>query len=503
MGSRAIEILVRGETMTRPHPHLYEINTVPWLVDLTRRTGRRVTLGNVPDEAWDALEELGFDYVWLMGVWQRSPAGRRIAQDLESLWPQYREALPSFSRGDVVGSPYSVQFYEPDVLVGSWDDLRAARRALASRGMKLILDFVPNHTALDHDWATSHPEYYVHATAEDLERDPDAYLAVTIAGVTHYLARGKDPHFPAWTDTLQVDYFYDAARAAMLAELARISAFCDGVRCDMAMLVLGDVFARTWGHHKKCNAPSTEFWAEARAAVPDKVLVAEAYWGLEGRLIDLGFDYCYDKNLYDHIRSGSGKAVRRELSASADHQRRLVRFIENHDEPRAMTAFGPRWQPASVLIATLPGMRFFHEGQLEGREARIPVQLIRAREEARRDEVASHYARLLEIAGHPVFHEGSFATAAVSPYESDPSSDDLIAYAWSWGDTVRACAVNLTDRWIQGRVGWPFHIPDGPVRFTDLLSFERYERDGREARERGLHVVLRPHQSHVFEIAGL
>jgi len=122
-------------------------------------------------------------------------------------------------------------------------------------------------------------------------------------------------------------------------------------------------------------APATEFWADARAAVPGFVLIAEVYWDLEWRLQRLGFDFTYDKRLYDRMLHGPAGDVRDHLRADADFQRHSARFIENHDEMRSATAFGERLRAAAVVMSTLPGLRFFQDGQFGGCRARVPVQL--------------------------------------------------------------------------------------------------------------------------------
>ncbi|MCB0202863.1 MAG: alpha-amylase, partial [Anaerolineae bacterium] len=133
-------------------PVLYEINTWVWLVELSRQAGEKITLANVPDGELDRLASYGFDGVWLMGVWQRSPDGWQVALEHPGLQGEYRKALPDFARQDVVGSPYSVFDYEVDAALGGDEGLRVFRQRLQERGILLMLDFVPNHLAIDHRW---------------------------------------------------------------------------------------------------------------------------------------------------------------------------------------------------------------------------------------------------------------------------------------------------------------------------------------------------------------
>ena len=146
------------------YPTLYEINTWVWLSDLERKYGQKVDLSSVPSSEWDAMAQCGFDAVWLMGVWERSSAGTAIANRNHGLLEDFRRALPDFRPSDNVGSPYCVRRYVVDQHLGGPKGLRTARQELASRGMNLVLDFVPNHVAPDHPWVVEHPEYFFGGT---------------------------------------------------------------------------------------------------------------------------------------------------------------------------------------------------------------------------------------------------------------------------------------------------------------------------------------------------
>ena len=258
------------------NPMLYEINTWIWLRELGRRYRKDIRLQDVPAREWDALASLGFDALWFMGVWERSPGGVAVARRLPSLREQYRRVLPDYSAEDVVGSPYCVRRYVVDERLGGPEGLAAARAHLDRRGMGLILDFVPNHLAMDHPWVAERPEYFIRGTREDLQKAPDAFFE-SGGGI---FARGRDPYFPPWQDTVQVNAFHPGLRGALADTLSAVSACCDGVRADMAMLLIGNVFEGTWGARAGAR-PAVEFWSEVagrvKATRPGFLFLAEAY----------------------------------------------------------------------------------------------------------------------------------------------------------------------------------------------------------------------------------
>ena len=300
-----------------------------------------------------------------------------------------------------------------------------------------MLDFVPNHTGLGHPWVETHPDYYIHGGELDLLREPHNYTWVRRTGGDVLLAHGRDPYFPGWRDTLQLDYANPALQAAMSDELVSIAARCDGVRCDMAMLVLPDVFERTWGR----EAPP--FWghatARARESHPGFMFMAEVYWDLEWTMIQQGFDYAYDKRLYDRLRGGVARPVREHLWADLDYQRHLARFLENHDEPRAAATF-PRGQHQAAAVVTFltPGLRFLQAGQLEGRRVHVSPHLVRAPDEQVDDALAAFYARLLPVLRRPVVRDGTWRMLeCASAWDGDGTSEGFIAWTWENGEGAR------------------------------------------------------------------
>ncbi len=488
----------------RRHPHLYEINTWVWLEQLSQRHLRHITLGEVPDEEWDQLGRLGFDVIWLMGVWRRSPQSARIFQSDSSLSAQYNEALPGWKPDQVVGSPYAAAQYRPDPRIGTWEDLDAVRKKLHARNMALILDFVPNHTALDHSWTRTHPEYYIRGTDEDFRREPAAFFPVEASdGARNFIARGRDPYFPPWQDVAQLNFFQPAMRAALLGQLLGIARHCDGVRCDMAMLILNEVFSRTWSRFVAgLQPPSEEFWTPAAAAIPGFLWLGEVYWGMERRLQDLGFTFTYDKALYDLLRGEKPQEIQAHLRADLPYQNRLARFLENHDEARSATVFGvERLEAAETIFSTLPGMRFYHQGQLEGRRIHLPICLGSAAEEQINLQISACYAEILRLTNQEVFHAGEWRLLVVNP-AGDASFQHLIAYQWRSANAWKVVVVNYSRSVAQGHIALGDQVPPaGHFIFTDELNDTRYPWNCADLTRTGLYVRLDAFRAHLFGVS--
>ncbi len=483
------------------NPTIYEVNTWVWLGEVGARRGGQATLADVPAAEWDALAALAVDAVWLMGVWERSPTGRSVALADSGLVADFRRALPDLSDDDVVGSPFCVRRYVCDTRLGGPDGLAAARRELARRGLRLVLDFVPNHVAPDHPWIEEHPEYFVQGTSADLRADPAAFLAVG----ERVLARGKDPNFPAWPDVVQLNAFNPAQRAAALDTVLGLAEQCDGIRCDMPMLLMNDVFERTWGA-RAGSPPEADYWpgliSLVKAAHPGLIFVAEAYWGLGAELLRQGFDLSYDKDLYDLLANADAAAVRRHLEADPADQSRLVRFVENHDEPRAAAAFpGEKERAAAVAATTVPGAKLIHDGQMEGRRTRVPVFLARRPAEPVDGSLRDFYERLLSALRQAALREGEWRLAEAGGWPDNQSCRNLVGWMWRAGDARAVVVVNLSPWRAQGRVplGW-LDPGERQWQLRDLLARDVYERDGRGLADPGLFVDLGPWGVHLLDL---
>ena len=340
------------------------------------------------------------------------------------------------------------------------------------------------------------------ATPEQYESNPSFYYPVQTPQGPRYIALAKDPYYPPWKDVAQLNHFHPWGRAAQITELRTIAAHCDGVRCDMAMLLLNDIFEKGWRPLLGAMPqPKKEFWTEARAEVPNLTLLAEAYWGTEPQLFNLGFDFAYDKPIYDAVRDANPAQVRDRLNSVAQFQNKYSRFMENHDEQRRAVIFpNDRLVAGGTLLGTLPGMRFYHQGELEGRTIHLPITLRLAAEEPVDSFTTAFFQKILQITKQDVFHQGQWNPLTVVD-EGDNSSANLIVYEWFSGNSWKVIAVNLSANTSQGRVSWPENtFPATQYIFQDELNEVTYDRAGAELRNPGLFVLLNPFQAHIFDV---
>jgi glycosidase len=490
------------------YPSLYQINTRILLGEI----GPRATLDDIPDAMLDRIAALGFDLVWMLGVWQTGEAGKQVSRTHPELRRGYQQELPDVKDEDVCGSPFAVQEYTVHRDFGGDAALARLRQRLRQRGLRLMLDFVPNHTAMDHPWTQSHPEFFIAGHEEDLAREPQNWQRIVSGTQTRILAHGRDPYFPGWPDTLQLNYRHAGLRAAMQAELLRIAERCDGVRCDMAMLLLPDVFMKTWGDKARPadgSMPVDElFWPDALAEVRDRhadfVFLAEVYWDLEWVLQQQGFTYTYDKRLYDRLREQKATPVRGHLSAPLAFQNHCARFLENHDEKRAAAAFP--WevhQPAALLTYLTPGLRFFYEGQMQGRRAHASQHLARRRVEPVDAAVQTFYERLLALLRRRQVRQGRWTLLNCCPaWHGNATVDQFIAFDWASDSAPRLLGtINFGPSRGQCYVELPFPELHGKrVLLRDLLSAAQYDRSGDELASRGLYLDMAGWAYHLFEI---
>jgi hypothetical protein len=349
-----------------------------------------------------------------------------------------------------------------------------------------------------------HPEYFIQGSADEADNDPASYIQIK----DKVFACGKDPFFPAWPDVLQLNAFEPGLRRAVIGTLADLAGQCDGLRCDMAMLVLNNIFERTWGTRAGAR-PAEDYWRAVipviKAKWPEFRFIAEAYWDLEWELQQQGFANCYDKKLYDRMEHSGAESARQHLLADSSYQQGMVRFIENHDEPRAAAAFPDgKGRAAAVAILTLMGARLLHEGQFEGLKVRLPVFLARRPVESVDHDLVAFYGHLLQATNRDVFRNGEWRLCDRSGWPDNQSCQQLLTWCWVQDDERYLVVINFGENAAQARVHVPWDELRGkPWHLSDLFSDESYDRSGDEMRDAGLYVELTPWKTQLFRLHAL
>ncbi|MEW6196445.1 MAG: alpha-amylase family glycosyl hydrolase [Bacteroidota bacterium] len=484
------------------NPTLFEINTRVFV----KRFGADAKLLDIPNEYWEDLVRKGIDYVWLMGIWKTcsSTIDKYCFED--GLVNNYKRALKDWKKEDVIGSPFAIDTYNVNPELGDEESLLKLKSRLNKLGMKLILDFIPNHFSADTKLLREKPEIFLSADEQSFKADPHTYYK-PFENEEKYFAHGRDPFYPAWQDTVQINYCSKEAREYLVNIIKNLTSYCDGLRCDMAMLVLNNVFKNTWTGLLKKNhyqVFTTEFWKEAilrtREIQKDFLFIAEAYWDMEWDLQQLGFDYTYDKRLTDRLRLNRPGEIEDHLKAEYDYQIKSVRFLENHDEERAASIFGKEKSlAAAVIISTIPGMRFYYDGQFEGKRIKLPVQLGREPEEHTLNGINLFYEKLLKITSDEIFKKGKWELLEpISSWEGNYTHHNILAWEWNYNTSKRIVVINYSDSLSTCRLKLDTRGYPENVDITDLLDDQIYLRSSEEVFHTGLYVELKPWQSHIF-----
>lgn len=483
------------------NPRILEINIRVWL-----RKKNLNSVSEISDSQIDEWKDLGFDYIWLMGIWKTNKD--IIAQYCfePELVSSYTNALKDWRTEDIIGSPYSIDCYEVNPELGTESDLLKLRDRLHNKGIKLILDFVSNHLSIGSRLVKEKKEIFLPADEYLFRNDPYTFFKSPY-NFKEYFAHGRDPLFPPWKDTIQINFYSSEARKFLIDTLQKISELCDGVRCDMAMLSLNNIFYNTWvGALKKYGyeKPEKEFWSEAISSIksekPEFVFIAEAYWDLEWQLQQLGFDFTYDKRLLDRLAGDDIKSVKDHLRAEKDFQQKSVRFIENHDEERAAAKFGKdKSMAAATIISTIQGMILYNDGQFEGKKIRLPVQLGREPFEKEDGRMKSYYYKLLRITKHSAFRKGEWTMLDPIPVAtSDYSFENFLIWQWRYENHLILVAINYSNTTSRCRVKFDTPKDKIVINLNDILNAVSYERSVEEINERGLFIELKPYSSHIF-----
>lgn len=476
---------------------LLEITTRPYLYGLSQKLGRQITtFKDIPETEFQSWKEKGFEWVWFMGVWQIGEYGPQHDRTDPGLKKSFDTVLPGWTNDDVIGSPYSITEYKLNKQLGTEEDLKWLREKLHSYGMKLMLDFVPNHSACDAPTITSKLNFYVRCP-QGQSIDPAKYMS-------NGIAYGCGIWCAPWTDVAQYNYADAEFRQHQIDVLKYIASLADGCRCDMAHLIINDEFwnywqtqLSSWGYSK----PSTEFWADAISAVkavyPNFKFMAESYGDVLSKLHSFGFDWAYDKDPLDKIYSHDVKGYQQYVANhNLDFFSKTAHFTENHDEPRAIDKFW-NWNPAAdcatATLLTLPGLRFFNQDQWLGYKNKIDVHLRRAVSENPRSDVFSFYTQLFKVLDTDALKNGQFTQLWVS------GSDTIPAWKWVSGNQHILVVANFNENTSGGSVVLSDAPGSGNIDVKELMSGTTYQRDAQTLRTSGLYVVLSQYQVQVFQ----
>lgn len=470
---------------------VYELNVRTWRTERSAELGRPATLDDLDHDFLDRLVEDGFTWLYLLGVWPTGPVSAGTSRQDAHLRYYLNSVLKDFRDEDICGSPYSVQAYRIAPELGGDDALAELRARAQSCGLSLMLDFVPNHIGLDHEWVTTNPEFCIQGDEWLLRQNPDAYIRLN----GRIFAHGRDPFFAPWRSTIQLDYSNDKLQEAVIQAASSVAARCDGLRCDVAMLLLPDVFANTWKRQMK------PFWRgcldRVRAEHPGTIFMAEVYWNREYELQQAGFDFTYDKILYDRLLDGDAESIRAHLRATLDYQNHCVRFLENHEEQRAAAKFSdPAHHRAALLITGMvPGMLLLHYGQEDGRRLHSSLHGARRPPEEGSEEHRATYRELMHLLSEPARRDGQWKLL-----EPQSGASPFIACLWSM-HLHHNLLVVVNASWHEASGT----IDAGPLAGRDCQIQEfggggAIQLDGQALRERGIELTLPAWGAKVFRV---
>ncbi len=540
-------------------------NSYVWLEQLSRKYGRWIkTLDQIPDEELDLLRDRGFTGLWLIGLWERSRASQRIKQRMGD--------------ADAVASAYSLYSYDIAEDLGGWLALESLRSRAWQRGVRLSADMVPNHMGIDSQWVIEHPDWFLSLpyspypsysfNSENLSDDPrvgiyleDHYYDRTDAAVVfqrrdhqtgdvRYIYHGNDGTSFPWNDTAQLDYLKAEVREAVIQTILHVARNFPVIRFDAAMTLAKKHIQRLWfpepgsggaipsrSEHGLTRAEfdaaiPNEFWRDVvdrvAAEVPDTLLLAEAFWLLEGYFVrTLGMHRVYNSAFMHMLRDEDNEkyrmAIKNTLEFDPQILKRYVNFMSNPDEKTAIEQFGngDKYFGVAIVLATLPGLPMFGHGQVEGFREKYGMEFRKPKWDETSDEglIGGHAWKIFPILHrrylfadvenfylYDLFTAGGTVDENVFAY-SNVFQDErgLVIYHNRFGETsgwIKISAAyldkgtgDLRQRSIAEALGLPF---EGFVIFKDYVTHLEYIRSCEDLWQKGMYLELRAYQHQVF-----
>jgi len=546
-------------------------NSYVWLDQLSRKYQRSITrLDEIPDEELDLLAARGFSGLWLIGLWERSQASQRIKQMMGD--------------ADAVASAYSLRAYDIAGDLGGWEALGNLRWRAWQRGIRLSADMVPNHMGIDSSWVMEHPDWFLSLPLPpypnynfggiDLSDDQrvgifleDHYFSKTDAAVVfkrldrwtgdeRYIYHGNDGTSMPWNDTAQLDYLNPTVREAVIQTILHVARNFPVIRFDAAMTLAKKHIQRLWfpepgsggaipsrSEHGMNRADfdvriPEEFWREVvdrvAAEVPDTLLLAEAFWLMEGYFVrTLGMHRVYNSAFMHMLRDEDNAKYRSVMKNVLEFDpqviKRFVNFMSNPDEKTAIEQFGDgdKYFGVCTLLATMPGLPMFGHGQIEGFHEKYGMEFRRPKWEEWPNEglIGGHDWRIFPLLhkryvfaevedfllydfftvdGHVNEDVFAFSNRAGDPH-SGAGERGLVVYHNKFAETsgwIKTSAAfmdksggNLVQRTLAEGLGLP---AQGYAIFRDYVSHLEYIRPCAELREKGIYVGLAAYHCHVF-----
>eukprot|EP00727_Mastigamoeba_balamuthi_P007160 m51a1_g3064 putative alpha-amylase family protein (521) ;mRNA; r:1006465-1012739 len=472
----------RASMMISMRPYLYELGVS--------------RLRDIPLERFDELRARGIDVIYLLGAWQLGTVGPQLDKAQRE---SFRSILPDVTDDDIIGSPFAVYEYTCNPGHGNDTDILWLRDRLHERNLALWLDFVPNHSALDSPWVSNNIDFYVRAPKDQSPPyNPRKYYS-------NGVAYGNCPNSDnPWTDVAQLNYWNPDTRQLMVEKLMHVAALADGIRCDVAYILMNYLFEQAWGKELSSwgySKPADEFWPVAiqkvKSKYPNVKFMAEVYDGHEQEMQDQGFDYTYDKSVLDLLRAANRDGIRSFVKdKSASYLLHSAHFIENHDEDRAVATLGS-WQKAdaaALVSFTIPGLRFHWHGQWKGLKYKLDVHLRRSYNEPAVPEVEEFYRKFTRIMISPAFRDGKWTY--VGAFGND--SPRMLAWRWSSGSDKRIVVINFSDQKAAGNVVLSDVQGSGNVVIEEVWSGVKYTRNADDMRTTGLSVVVDAWSAQIF-----
>ncbi|MDL1942366.1 alpha-amylase [Chloroflexi bacterium CFX2] len=540
-------------------------NTYVWLDQLSKKYGREIKhLDQIPDEELDLLASRGFTGLWLIGLWERSRASQRIKQRM--------------GQADAVASAYSLNSYDIAEDLGGWGGLENLRSRAWQRGIRLSADMVPNHMGIDSKWVVEHPDWFLSLSyppypsysfkSENLSDDlrvgiylEDHYYDKTDAAVVfqrrdlqtgdlRYIYHGNDGTSFPWNDTAQLDYTKPEVREAVIQTILHVARNFPVIRFDAAMTLAKKHIQRLWFPEPGAGGaiPSraqfgmtkaefdekipVEFWREVvdrvAAEVPDTLLLAEAFWLMEGYFVrTLGMHRVYNSAFMHMLRDEDNAkyrmAIKNTLEFDPQILKRYVNFMNNPDEKTAVEQFGKgdKYFGICTLLATLPGLPMFGHGQIEGFAEKYGMEFRRPKWEETPDGglIQAHEWRIFPLL-HRRFLFADVENFLLFDFYLPNGSVDENVFAYSnrannerglviyhnkfadtkgWIKTSAAALDKATGKLKRNNLAEGLALPrEGYVIFKDYASQLEYIRSCREIWEKGLYVELGAYQCHAF-----